>query len=178
MTADQELIALVNEKDEITGYAEKLDVHTKGLLHRAFSIFVLNSNSELLMQRRSFEKYHSGGLWTNTCCSHMFRDEDFSNSIHRRLKEEMGFDCELQYAFNFHYNVAFNNGLTENELDHVYIGYFNGNPIPNPMEVCEWKWASIDNLRKDILLNEDIYTYWFKIAFERLLSQLKLPIEC
>jgi isopentenyl-diphosphate delta-isomerase len=178
MKTDLELIALVNEEDDITGYAEKLEVHKTGLLHRAFSVFVLNNNNELLLQRRSFNKYHSGGLWTNTCCSHMFRDEDFNKSVHRRLKEEMGFDCELQFAFKFRYDVAFKNGLFENELDHVYIGYFNGNPKPNPMEACDWKWASLDELRKDIILNEDLYTYWFKIAFKGLLCQLELPVDC
>ena len=177
MKPDQELIALANEKDEITGYAEKLEVHKIGLLHRAFSIFVLNNNNELLLQRRSLSKYHSGGLWTNTCCSHMFRDEDFNNSIHRRLIEEMGFDCELEYAFKLRYSVAFKNGLFENELDHIYIGHFNANPKPNSMEVCEWKWVSLDDLRKDISLNEDIYTFWFKLAFKGLLCHLELPIE-
>lgn len=170
MTDTKDLIAIVNEKDEITGYEDKLIVHQKGLLHRAFSIFVFNRKGEIMLQRRSFSKYHSGGLWTNTCCSHKLPDENFEETIHNRLNFEMGFDCDLHYEFTFQYRVAFKNNLVENEIDHVYIGYFEGNAKPNPDEVCDWKLMSVNEIKKDLEDNEELYTYWFKIAFNKLLE--------
>lgn len=159
-------IALVDEKDQIKGYEEKLLVHEKGLLHRAFSIFIFNSKNEILLQQRAHEKYHSGGLWTNTCCSHLAENEDFDKAIHKRLKKEMGFDCPLDFAFKFHYRVCFKNGLIENEIDHVFIGKYEGVPKPNPAEVATYKWMSINQIKLDLEKHEENYTYWFKVAFE------------
>lgn len=161
-------IALVDEHDNIIGYEEKLRVHQMGLLHRAFSLFVLNANNELLLQRRACEKYHSPGLWTNTCCSHGVQGEDFADSLTRRLHEEMGFTCELHWQFSFRYQVAFPNGLIENELDHVYTGHFSGSPLPDPREVAEWKWASLSDIKQDLRTNPEAYTYWFRAAFDKL----------
>jgi isopentenyl-diphosphate delta-isomerase len=170
MRKDDNLIALVDENDLVTGYEDKMEVHRKGLLHRAFSVFVLNDKNEIMLQQRAFQKYHSGGLWTNTCCSHMVLGEKFDVTIHKRLVEEMGFDCSLERIYSFRYNTPFSNGLIENELDHVYMGRFNGVPILNPNEVCDWKWLTIGAITDDIDQNPDNYTYWFKIAFQHLLQ--------
>ena len=142
-----EYILTVDEKDNVTGKGEKMKVHREGKLHRAFSIFVFNSKSELLLQKRAKSKYHSGGLWTNTCCSHQRDGETLEKAVHRRLKEEMGFDCELKEVFTFTYRVKFDDGLIENEYDHVFFGKFDGKPEPNPEEVDDWKWISLEELR-------------------------------
>jgi isopentenyl-diphosphate delta-isomerase len=170
MKVDNNLIALVDENDLVTGYEDKMLVHKEGLLHRAFSIFVLNSKNEIMLQQRAFEKYHSGGLWTNTCCSHMVLGEKFEITIHKRLFEEMGFDCALERVHSFRYQTHFQNGLIENELDHIYLGRFNNIPNVNPAEVCNWKWMDIDQIAVDLEQNEEKYTYWFKIAFQHLLQ--------
>jgi isopentenyl-diphosphate delta-isomerase len=163
---NQQLI-LVNEKNEEIGYGEKLPVHQNAQLHRAFSIFVMNSQNQLLLQKRAYHKYHSGGLWANTCCSHPIRGEEQENTIHRRLVEEMGFDCELKQMFHFIYRAELDNGLTEYEYDHVYLGKYEGIPDPNPDEVCEWKWMDLDEVNDDIKKNPDTYTYWIKQAFNQ-----------
>jgi isopentenyl-diphosphate delta-isomerase len=163
---NQQLI-LVNEKNEEIGYGEKLPVHQNAQLHRAFSIFVMNSQNQLLLQKRAYHKYHSGGLWANTCCSHPIRGEEQENTIHRRLVEEMGFDCELKQMFHFIYRAELDNGLTEDEYDHVYLGNYEGIPDPNPDEVCEWKWMDLDKVNDDIKKNPDTYTYWIKQAFNQ-----------
>ena len=173
MIVNKNQIALVNDNDIVIGYDDKLEVHKKGLLHRAFSVFIINNKNEMMLQRRSFQKYHSGGLWTNACCSHMLLGEEFAESIHSRLHEEMGFDCELEHVFNFRYKTTFDNGLTENELDHVYIGQFCGEPIPNKDEVCDWKWMRFEDITNDLVANEELYTVWFKIAFEKLKPFIK-----
>lgn len=157
-----QFIPLVNEEDEIIGSGEKLDVHLKGLLHRAFSIVVYNEKGELLIHRRALGKYHSPGLWTNTCCSHPNVDEPMEAAVSRRLKEEMGFECHLTYQFKFLYKASFSNGLTEHELDHVYTGHFEGEVNINPNEVDSYKWVSKKALLKDVIQNPDSYTYWFK----------------
>lgn len=161
---NQELI-LVDEQNNITGYGEKLKVHQEGHLHRAFSIFVVNSSGQLLLQKRALEKYHSGGLWANTCCSHPLKGEDREYTIHQRLREEMGFDCVLKPYFYFIYRAELDNNLIEYELDQVYIGHFEGNPIPNSGEVCDWKWMDIEELKSDLQLSPDSYVYWLKAAF-------------
>jgi len=166
-------ILTVDENDNVIGKEEKIKIHREGKLHRAFSIFVFNSKGELLLQRRAGSKYHSGGLWTNTCCSHQRAEETLEKAIHRRLKEEMGFDCELKEAFTFTYRVKFDNGLFENEYDHVFFGKFDGKPEPNPKEVDEWKWVSLEELRKDIQKNPDDYTYWLKVSIDKVISNLK-----
>ena len=162
---NQHLI-IVNENDEEIGYGEKMNVHRNAFLHRAFSIFVINSQDELLLQQRAHNKYHSGGLWTNTCCSHPIKGEPQDITIHRRLREEMGFDCELEHLFKFIYKVKLDNDLTEYECDHVYLGRFDGIPKPNPNEVVDYKWMSLTNLRHELRLHPQNYTYWLNHAFE------------
>jgi isopentenyl-diphosphate delta-isomerase len=168
-----EYILTVDENDNVTGKEEKIKTHREGRLHRAFSIFVFNSKGELLLQKRAKSKYHSSGLWTNTCCSHQRAGENLEEAVHRRLKEEMGFDCELKEAFTFTYRVKFDNGLSENEYDHVFFGKFDGKPEPNPKEVDDWKWVSLEELRKDIQKNPDDYTYWLKVSIDKVISNLK-----
>ncbi|GBD34035.1 Isopentenyl-diphosphate Delta-isomerase [bacterium HR34] len=168
-----EKIILVDENDNEIGFEEKLEVHKKGKLHRAFSIFVFNSKGELLIQKRAKNKYHSGGLWTNTCCSHPHPGENLEEAVHRRLKEEMGFDCNLKEIFSFIYKVKFENGLTENELDHVFIGVYDGEVKPNQNEVEDFKWVNINTLLKDIQFNEDKYTYWFKLILPKVVIFVK-----
>ena len=143
-------LILVDEQDNITGYGEKMEVHREGRLHRAFSIFVVNNAGQLMLQRRALEKYHSGGLWANTCCSHPLKGEEPTETVHNRLQEEMGFDCALKPMFTFIYKAEFDNGLTEYELDQVYLGRYEGKPNPNPSEVCEWKWMDIEALKDDL----------------------------
>lgn len=176
MIFDKSLIALVDENDNILGYRDKFEVHLKGLLHRAFSIFIFNDENKLLLQRRALDKYHSGGLWTNTCCSHQVFKEELQITIHKRLNEEMGFDCDLKKIFSFKYSVELNNGLIENELDHVFIGYYNGTPKPNSYEVNDWRWASLEEIEKQINANRQEFTYWFDIAFRRILQQVEVPV--
>jgi len=155
-------IALVDINDNVIGYEEKYLAHSNGLLHRAFSVLVFNSKGELLLQRRALDKYHSAGLWTNTCCSHMLQGVTLEHFIHTRLLDEMGFDCDLKFVTKFHYHVDFGDGMIENEIDHIYVGYFEGTPKPNPDEVCEWAWVSKEILLKDIDSQPEKYTYWFK----------------
>ncbi|MCX8147645.1 MAG: isopentenyl-diphosphate Delta-isomerase [Thermaurantimonas aggregans] len=168
-----EHVILVDAHDRELGLMEKMEAHQKGLLHRAFSVFVLNDKKELLLQRRAFDKYHSGGLWTNTCCSHPRKDEDVEAAAHRRLKEEMGFDCELEKVLDFVYRADFSDGLTEHEFDHVFVGYYNGSPQINTQEVAEYKWMPLDEVKRDLQENPDNYTEWFKIIFDRFYSHVK-----
>ncbi len=158
----EDLIVLVNEKDEHIGSIGKLEAHQKGLLHRAFSILVWNDKDEILIHQRAFGKYHSEGLWTNTCCSHPKVGETIIEAAHRRLQEEMGFDCELEKKFHFIYQVELENQLIENELDHVLIGKFNQNPTPNPEEVKDFKWISLPELKNEIAEKPEQFTFWFK----------------
>ncbi|MBD3329397.1 isopentenyl-diphosphate Delta-isomerase [Candidatus Dojkabacteria bacterium] len=155
-------IILVNKDDNVLGSGEKLDVHKKGLTHRAFSIFIFNSDGELMLQKRDSGKYHSGGLWTNTCCSHPRKGEDINIAVHRRLKEEMGFDTQLEEKFVFHYRAEFDNGLIEDEVDHVFYGYYDGEPELNPEEAEDWKWISLEDLKEDIKANPENYTAWLR----------------
>jgi isopentenyl-diphosphate Delta-isomerase len=161
----EETVILVNEKDEQIGVMPKLEAHEKAVLHRAFSVFILNNNNEVMLQQRAQHKYHSPLLWTNTCCSHQRVGETNIKAGTRRLEEEMGFKTALKELFHFIYKAPFDNGLTEHELDHVMIGYYNEEPKINTDEVASWKWMSIDAIKKDMLLNPTIYTVWFKIIF-------------
>jgi len=163
---ETEKVILVDQSDNQIGLMEKIEAHQKGLLHRAFSIFVLNDKNELLLQQRAAQKYHSPLLWTNTCCSHQRVGETTIQAGNRRLQEEMGFTTPLKELFSFIYKAPFENGLTEHELDHVMIGYYNKNPIINTDEVENWKWISIENVREKIAQNPDEYTIWFKIIFD------------
>lgn len=162
----EEEVILVNEFDEQIGLMPKLEAHEKAVLHRAFSVFILNEKNEIMLQQRAHQKYHSPLLWTNTCCSHQRNGETNIEAGSRRLFEEMGFKVELKELFHFIYKAPFDNGLTEHELDHVMIGYFNGNPIINPEEVEDWKWMKIQDVKEDMVQNPEIYTVWFKIIFD------------
>lgn len=161
-------VILVDEQDNEIGTEEKLKAHQKGKLHRALSILVFNSKNEVLIQQRAKTKYHTPGLWTNTCCSHPRKGEKTKDAAHRRLKEEMGFDCELDEKFSFVYKAEFENGLTEHEYDHVFFGKFDGTPKPDPQEADDYKWVSMDELKKDIKTHPQKYTPWFMMILEKV----------
>jgi len=163
---EEEKVILVNELDQQIGLMPKLEAHEKAVLHRAFSVFVLNDKNEIMLQQRARQKYHSPLLWTNTCCSHQREGESNIQAGNRRLFEEMGFSTELKELFHFIYKAPFDNGLTEHELDHVMIGYYNEYPVINPEEVEDWKWMKIEAVKNDMILNPTIYTVWFKIIFD------------
>ena len=173
----KEMIILVDEIDNELGAIEKLEAHKQGVLHRAFSIFIFDSNNKMLIHRRALEKYHTPGLWTNACCSHPRYDEKLEDAVHRRLIEEMGFDCDLKEIFTFIYKAEFDNGLIENELDHVFIGYHDGAVNPNKDEVHEYDWVETDELLKDIEKDPYKYTYWFKEAIVKVIEYLKDSTE-
>lgn len=162
-----EKVILVDTNDNPIGLMDKMEAHEKALLHRAFSIFIINDKKELMLQQRAASKYHSPLLWTNTCCSHQRENESNIEAGKRRLMEEMGIEVPLEEVFSFIYKAPFDNGLTEHEFDHVMIGYSNQNPKINPEEVADWKWLNIDDLRKDIEKNPQKYTEWFKIIFQK-----------
>lgn len=162
----EENVILVNQQDEQIGLMPKLEAHEKAILHRAFSVFILNDKNEIMLQQRAHHKYHSPLLWTNTCCSHQREGETNVQAGTRRLFEEMGFKTELKELFHFIYKAPFDNGLTEHELDHVMIGYYNDNPAINPEEVEDWKWMKIEDVKNDIQKRPEIYTVWFKIIFD------------
>jgi isopentenyl-diphosphate Delta-isomerase len=162
----EENVILVNSNDEQIGLMPKLEAHEKAVLHRAFSVFILNDQNEIMLQQRAHHKYHSPLLWTNTCCSHQRDGETNLQAGNRRLYEEMGFGTELKELFHFIYKAPFDNGLTEHELDHVMIGNYNGEPKINPEEVESWKWMGIEDVQKDMQLHPEIYTVWFKIIFD------------
>jgi isopentenyl-diphosphate delta-isomerase len=170
---EEEQVILVNEKDEQIGTMPKLEAHVKGALHRAFSVFVLNDKGELLLQQRAASKYHSPLLWTNTCCSHQRVGESNIEAGKRRLFEEMGFVTELKDVISFIYKAPFSNGLTEHEYDHVLVGSYNDNPDFNKDEVQSFKWMSLEAVKKDMDIQPQIYTEWFKIIFDRFYSHLK-----
>lgn len=163
---EEEYVILVNPKDEQIGLMPKLEAHEKALLHRAFSVFVLNENNEIMLQQRAKHKYHSPLLWTNTCCSHQRNNETNIQAGIRRLYEEMGFETKLKELFHFIYKAPFDNGLTEHELDYVMIGYYNDDPKINLEEVENWKWMPIEDIKDDMQIHPEKYTVWFKIIFE------------
>ena len=163
-----EYVVLVTKDDKPLGTMEKMEAHEKGVLHRAFSIFIFNSQKQLLMQRRAMEKYHSPGLWTNTVCSHPRSGEDVLDAGNRRLEEEMGLKSELSELFSFLYKADVGDGLKEHEFDHVLTGVTDEKPIPNPQEVSEYKYVDFDWVVKDVAENPETYTEWFKIALKEL----------
>lgn len=169
----EEQVILVNENDEPIGLMNKLEAHEKAVLHRAFSVFVLNDKNEVMLQQRAHHKYHSPLLWTNTCCSHQRAGETNIEAGKRRLFEEMGFKTELKELFHFIYKAPFDNGLTEHELDHVMIGYSSEEPNINCEEVESWKWMTIEDIKDDMIQNPDIYTVWFKIIFDEFYHYLE-----
>ena len=169
----EEKVILVDKNDNQIGFMPKLEAHQKGVLHRAFSIFIFNNKYELLLQKRASSKYHSGGLWTNTCCSHPREDEDILDAANRRLIEEMGIETILRKVYEFTYKAELDNDLTEHEFDHVFYGVYNEDPEINPDEADDFKWIDMDSLHEDIKKNGNIYTVWFKIAFEYFYNYLK-----
>ena len=169
----KENVILVDEKDNQVGLMPKLEAHEKGLLHRAFSVFIFNSDYKLLLQKRASSKYHSGGLWTNTCCSHPRDGEDTADAANRRLYEEMGIKTSLRKVYEFIYRAELDNNLIENEFDHVFYGIYNDDPILNTDEADDFKWIDMETLKIDIDNNADKYTVWFKIAFDYFYNYLK-----
>lgn len=167
-------LILVDENDVPVGTAEKMEAHEKALLHRAFSVFIFNSKGEMLLQQRAFSKYHSGGLWTNACCSHPYAEQDVLAAAEKRLQEEMGFKTTLTRAFAFLYKANFDNGLTEHEYDHVFIGKYDGVILPDKNEVEHFCFMSMPELKAAIELHPQKYTAWFKIALPKLENYLAL----
>lgn len=163
----QEYVILVDEQDNETGVMEKLQAHEEGKLHRAFSVFIFNDKDELLLQQRALSKYHSGGLWTNTCCSHPRPNETIKDAANRRLFEEMGMTSDLKIISSFIYKSEFENGLMEHELDYILIGKSNSHPKINTDEVESYKWQSVSEIKNDIALQPTHYTTWFKIAMQK-----------
>lgn len=158
-----ERIILVDEHDNAIGTMEKMEAHRKGALHRAFSVLLFNSNGEVLLQKRSKNKYHTAGLWTNTCCSHPLPHESIKDATRRRLKHEMGIDIQPQFAFKFIYRIDLEGDLIEHECDHVFLGTFDGTPVINEEEVEEWKFMNLNSLRSDMKQFPEAYTPWFKL---------------
>ena len=166
------MVILVDDNDNQLGLMEKIEAHEKALLHRAFSVFILNDNKQLLLQKRALNKYHSPGLWTNTCCSHPRDGESVIDAGIRRLDEEMGFKTQLNNLFSFVYKARLDNGLTEHEYDYVLLGKYNKDPLINELEVCDWKWVDLDALSNDLVINPKSYTVWFKIIFEKFYKNI------
>lgn len=169
-----EQVILVDDKDHAIGVMEKMEAHRKGALHRAFSVFIFNSQGELLLQQRAFDKYHSGGKWTNTCCSHPRPEELTIDAAHRRLNEEMGITCDLTHSFQFHYKSRFENGLIEHEIDHVFFGNSDELPKLNAKEVENFKYDTLANIEKDIQNDPSQFTPWFKICFNQVINNSNL----
>ncbi len=166
----EEQVILVDENDTPVGEMEKMAAHEQGLLHRAFSVFIFNKRDEMLLQKRAASKYHSGELWTNTCCSHPRPGENVMDAAHRKLMQEMGFDCELKEIFHFTYRAELDKGLIEHEFDHVLFGTYENDPILNPEEAEDFAWVSMQQLANDIKQNPESYTVWFRICFEKVSS--------
>ncbi len=161
-----EEVIVVDNDDNFLGTMEKMEAHQKGVLHRAFSVYLVNDKGEFLLQKRAHNKYHSAGLWANACCSHPRPDETTMAAAVRRLGEEMGIAASLEHIYHFTYRTEFANGLIEHELDHVYLGTFNGSPSPDPAEVMEWKFMSTDDIITDVKAHPENYTEWFKLSYE------------
>ena len=162
-----EKVILVDQSDNKIGLMDKMEAHEKGVLHRAFSVFIFNKSNELMLQKRAHSKYHSPGLWTNTCCSHQRDDESNIEAGKRRLFEEMGFTTDLAETTSFIYRAAFDNDLIEHELDHILIGSYENSPNINKTEVDSWKWMQLEDIKEDIEISPNNYTVWFKIIFQK-----------
>ncbi len=167
----QKDILIVDKNDNIIDFGYKIPTHKQGLLHRAFSVLIFNDNKEMLLQRRSLTKYHSPGLWTNACCGHPFNKKTTKEYAKQRLFEEMGITCDINFVFKFSYCSQFNNGLTENEIDHVFVGKTNEMPILNKQEADMFKWMSLEDLYYDIQRNPFRYTTWFRIIMKQVLQK-------
>lgn len=174
----EEFVVLVDNQDNDIGTMEKMEAHQRGVLHRAFSVFLLNSENQIMLQQRAWSKYHSPGLWTNTCCSHPRQYETVIDAAQRRLQEEMGIlHNELRQVFDFVYKADVGQGLIEHELDHVLIGHYDGVPRLNPDEVAEWKWIEIPTLVHDMKAHPEMYTKWFQIIFDQFYDRLSKEIS-
>lgn len=173
MSMTEERVILVDENDNQIGLMPKMEAHEKALLHRAFSVFVFNDKNEVMLQQRALDKYHSPGLWTNTCCSHQREGESNLAAGKRRLYEEMGFVTELKETTSFIYKAPFDNGLTEHELDHILVGSYNEDPVINLDEVASWKWMDLEVVKTDVVAQPELYTEWFKIIFNKFYKFLK-----
>jgi isopentenyl-diphosphate delta-isomerase len=171
---NEELVILVDETDKQIGLMPKLEAHQKAVLHRAFSVFVFNDKNELMLQQRALDKYHSPGLWTNTCCSHQRNGESNIQAGKRRLFEEMGFVTDLKESISFIYKAPFDNGLTEHEYDHVMIGYYNDKPNINKDEVADWKWMALEDVKNDLNEHPERYTIWFSIIFDKFYEHINI----
>lgn len=165
---DREIIVAVNEQDEPVGYFDKMDVHKKGILHRAVSVFVFSTDGHWLLQKRATSKYHSAGLWSNTACSHPLKDENVADSAHRRLIEEMGLDLVLKKEFSFTYRAEFANGLIEHELDHVFVGFTDDEPVLNEKEASDYRWFTTKELAEEVKLYPEKFTVWFRLLFPKI----------
>ena len=170
-SALETMLVAVDARDQELGEVEKMKAHRKGILHRAFSIFVFDEADRLLLQRRGRDKYHSGGLWSNTCCSHPRAGESLLDAAHRRLREEMGFDCPLARVFGFVYRAALDGGLVEHEYDHVIAGRCQSIPAPDASEVDDWKWEHLPAIQSQLAAHPDTFTAWFKPALDGLLAR-------
>jgi isopentenyl-diphosphate Delta-isomerase len=168
MTENWDKVILVDENDQEFGEKDKMQAHIDGDLHRAFSIFIFNNKGEILLQKRAAAKYHSPGLWTNTCCSHPQPNKTMEDCLNQRLKIEMGMVCEMQPWFTFKYKAEFENGLTEHEFDHVFKGFSDELPIPNPDEVADYQYFSVSDLKSDLNENPQKYTAWLKLIIDRI----------
>lgn len=166
----EEKVIRVNEQDEYLGLADKMQAHIEGILHRAFSVFIMNDNGEMLLQQRALSKYHSPGLWSNACCSHPRFGESTTAAAHRRMVEEMGFDCEMEKIFTFRYKAEVGQGLIENEYDHIYIGNYNGKVLPDEKEVACYKFIAIDDLQEWMDKEPHLFTAWFKLALPQFIE--------
>lgn len=171
---NEEHVILVDETNKQIGLMPKLEAHQKAILHRAFSVFVFNDKNELMLQQRAFDKYHSPGLWTNTCCSHQRDGESNVEAGKRRLFEEMGFVTDLKETISFIYKAPFENGLTEHEFDHVMIGYHNDEPNINKDEVAHWKWMAVEDVKNDMIEHPERYTIWFRIIFDKFYRHINI----
>lgn len=171
---NEEQVVLVNQHDEAVGTMGKLRAHQEGVLHRAFSVFLFDEQGRLLLQRRSAGKYHSAGLWTNTCCSHPRPTEGVHEAAVRRLREEMGITTELEQKFSFIYRAELGNGLLEHELDHVLFGTYSGAAMPDPNEADAWKYVHPDQLDADMRSHPDQYTVWLRICWEQVRKALAM----
>lgn len=164
-----ENVILVDEQDNAIGVMDKMEAHQKGILHRAFSIIIFNSKGEMLIQKRANSKYHSGGLWTNACCSHPLPEETMKEATRRRLNYEMGIDLEPDFAYKFIYNIPLDKNLIEHEFDHVFTATYDGIPVVNSEEVEDWKFMNVSSLKEDVQANPNRYTHWFKLILNHSL---------
>lgn len=164
-------VVLVDDDGNRIGECEKMRAHLEGKHHLAFSVFLFDLDGRWLLQKRAEDKYHSGGLWSNTCCSHPGPGEDLHEAAMKRLQQEMGIECEISEAFVFTYRAELDGGLVEHETDQVFIGEFDGDPVPNPAEASDWKWVDTDSLQRDIAENPESYSAWFRICHKQVMDR-------